>query len=86
MHFTSALPDDMEDMSIPVPDSITTMNFEKAGNLYDQLQVLTGKEFPRILGLVQGKDIQVVQDLINEMWDHWDNGNDASNVPGGKGD
>ena len=86
------LPDDMPDISIDYPDAITSMQFERANTVYDQLQVLTGKDFARILGLVQGKDIAVVQDLINDMWDHWDRGDkgtakaDLHSVPGGKED
>ncbi|WIC89664.1 tail assembly chaperone [Rhodococcus phage Apiary] len=80
--FVLQLGDDQPDIVIPRPDAIVSMQSEKAGSLYDQLQVLTGKEFPRILELVKGKPIQVVQDLISEMWDAWED--DAHEVPGGK--
>lgn len=88
----SGLPDDMPDIVIEYPDAIRSMNFEKATTVWDQLSVLTGKDFARILGLVEGKDIAVVQDLINDMWDHWDRGDkgttgaDLHSVPGGKED
>lgn len=88
----TGLPDDMPDISIEYPDAIKSMQFEKANTVYDQLQVLSGKDFARILGLVEGKDIAVVQDLINAMWDHWDRGDQGSSkadlhsVPGGKED
>lgn len=73
---------DDEDVVIPKPDAITAMQSEKAGSLWDQLQVLTGKEFPRIIELVRGKDISVVQALISKMWDAW--GDDSREVSGGK--
>jgi hypothetical protein len=72
------------DIVIPKPDAIVSMQSEKAGNLWDQLQVLTGKEFSRIIELVRGKDIRVVQDLITEMWSQWDD--DSHTVAGGKED
>ncbi|WNM69944.1 tail assembly chaperone [Rhodococcus phage GuyFagieri] len=80
--FVLQIGDDQPDIVIPRPDAIVSMQSEKAGSLYDQLQVLTGKEFPRILELVKGKPIQVVQDLITAMWDAWED--DAHEVPGGK--
>lgn len=80
----SGLPDDQPDISIPYPDAIRSMEFEKAGTVWDQLRILTGKDFGRLLQLVEGKDVTVVQDLIQSMWDHWDNGSDLTLVPGGK--
>lgn len=73
---------DEPDMVIPKPDAIVAMESEKAGSLYDQVRVLTGKEFPRILDLVRGKDIAVMQDLLTSMWDAW--GDDSQEVAGGK--
>lgn len=78
----TGLPDEQPDITIQYPDAIKSMEFEKAPNVYEQLRVLTGKDFARVLGLVDGLDIAVVQDLIQSMWDHWDD--DSHEVPGGK--
>lgn len=58
------------------------MDYERAQTAYEQLQVLTKADFPRILDLVRGKPISVVQLLLTEMWAHW--GDDSSEAPGGK--
>lgn len=71
-----------EDIKIAYPDSIQAMEYERAQTAYDQLQVLTKSDFPRILDLVRGKPISVVQLLITEMWSHW--GDDSDAAPGGK--
>ena len=73
---------DDKDIVIPKPDAIVAMQAESAKTLWDQLRVLSGKDFGRILELVKGKDIQVVQDLIAEMWEAWDD--DSHEVDGGK--
>ena len=71
-----------DDIKIPYPDALQAMDYEKAGTAYEQLQVLTKSEFPRILDLVRGKSIDVVQLLLTEMWSHW--GDDSAEAPGGK--
>lgn len=71
-----------EDIKIAYPDSIQAMDYERAQTAYEQLQVLTKSDFPRILDMVRGKPIDVVQLLITEMWAHW--GDDSSEAPGGK--
>lgn len=72
------------DIVIPKPDALVAMQSEEASTIKAQLQVLSGKSFGRILDLVKGKDISVVQDIITAMWDAWDD--DSSEVGGGKGD
>jgi hypothetical protein len=79
--FVMRIKDD-KDIVIPKPDAIVSMQAESAKTLWDQLRVLSGKDFGRILELVKGKDIQVVQDLITEMWEAWDD--DSHEVDGGK--
>ncbi|AKJ72369.1 tail assembly chaperone [Gordonia phage GTE8] len=69
-------------IEIKYPDSIASMEYERASTVYDQLRVLTDSDFPRVLDLVRGKDISVVQLMITEMWAHW--GDDSGEVPGGK--
>ena len=74
--------EDDEDICIEYPDAIQAMDYERAQTAYEQLQVLTKADFPRILDLVRGKPISVVQLLLTEMWAHW--GDDSSEAPGGK--
>ena len=78
---TASVEDD-EDIRIEYPDAIQAMDYERAQTAYEQLQVLTKADFPRILDLVRGKPISVVQLLLTEMWAHW--GDDSSEAPGGK--
>ncbi|AXH50317.1 tail assembly chaperone [Gordonia phage NatB6] len=73
---------DDDPIEIKYPDSIASMEYERATSVYDQLRILTESDFPRILDLVRGKDISVVQLLITEMWAFW--GDDSREVPGGK--
>ncbi|ATS93123.1 tail assembly chaperone [Gordonia phage Patio] len=69
-------------IEVPYPDAIKSMNYERAETVYDQLRALLGVDFTRILDMVRGKDISVLQLLITEMWDFWDD--DSHEVPGGK--
>lgn len=69
-------------IEVEYPDAIKSMNYERAETVYDQLRALLGTDFTRILDLVRGKDISVLQLLITEMWDFWDD--DSHEVPGGK--
>lgn len=70
------------DVVISKPDAIQAMQSEQAGSMLDQIRILTGTEYPRILDLLKGRDIRVAQDLVTDMWRHWDG--DAHEVPGGK--
>lgn len=71
-----------EDIVIKYPDALKQMEYERADTVYGQLQILTGPEFPRLLDLFRGKDISVVQLLITELWEQWND--DSAAVPGGK--
>lgn len=67
---------------IKYPDAIKSMEYERADTVWAQLQILAGPDFPRLLDLFRGEDISVVQLLITEMWDQWND--DSHEVPGGK--
>lgn len=69
---------------IKYPDAVTSMEYERRTDLYGSLQILAGSEFPRILDLVEGKDLEVVQFLLTDMWKFWRD--DSHEVPGGKED
>ena len=69
-------------ISIKHPDAVTSMEYERAESVWDQLKILAGPEFPRLLDLFRGKDISVVQLMITEMWEQWND--DSHQVPGGK--
>lgn len=71
-----------KDIVIPYPDAIKSMEYEELTTVRAQLRCLTGAEFPRILELCRGRDVSVIQDLISDMWDFWDD--DSNEVPGGK--
>ncbi|UTN91402.1 tail assembly chaperone [Gordonia phage Outis] len=74
--------EDDDPIVIPYPDAIKSMEYERREDLYGSLQILAGAEFPRILQLVEGKDLEVVQYLLTDMWKFWRD--DAHEVPGGK--
>ncbi|AVE00695.1 tail assembly chaperone [Gordonia phage Buggaboo] len=74
--------EDDDPIVIPYPDAIKSMEYERREDLYGSLQILAGAEFPRILELVEGKDLEVVQYLLTDMWKFWRD--DAHEVPGGK--
>lgn len=71
-----------KDIVIPYLDSIKSMDYEEAQTVRAQLRILAGAEYPRIIELVRGRDISVIQDFIAEMWDFWDD--DSHEVAGGK--
>lgn len=73
-----------EPISVKYPDAIKSIEYERAQTVYDQLRILTGSDFARILQLFEGEDISVVQLFITEMWDFW--ADDSHEVPGGKED
>lgn len=69
-------------ISIPKPDAQVSLLFEEAKSLRSQLQILTGKDFPRVWEALKGRDSVVAQDLVSAMWDAWDD--DSHSVVGGK--
>ncbi|WGH20822.1 tail assembly chaperone [Gordonia phage Commandaria] len=71
-------------IKIKYPDAIKSMEYERAATVYEQLQILAGADFPRLIDLFRGEDISVVQLMITEMWDQWND--DSLQVPGGKED
>ncbi len=76
--------EDDKDIVIQYPDAIRSMDYEEAKTARAQIQILAGSEYPRIMALLRGRDIAVLQDLIADMWDFWDD--DSNEVPGGKED
>jgi len=80
--FEMTMPDG-EVISVPKPDAQISLKYERAQDLYSQLQLILDKDFPRVWEALKGKDPAVAQDLVVEMWRHWDD--DSSTVTGGKG-
>ncbi|QAY17387.1 tail assembly chaperone [Gordonia phage IDyn] len=71
-----------DDIVIKYPDAVTSMEYEAATGIMEQLRILSGSEYPRLIDLFRGKDIAVVQLFITDMWETWND--DSHEVPGGK--
>ena len=67
---------------IQYPDALKSMEYERASTVWDQVRILAGSEFPRLIDLFRGQDISVVQLMLTDMWEFWED--DSMQVPGGK--
>ena len=80
--FKMNLKDGGEQIVIEKPDTEKALAYEEAKTLRGQLQVLFGKDYPRIHDALRGKDPVVATDLITSMWNAWDD--DSVETVGGK--
>lgn len=80
--FTVDLEDGGDIIQIEKPKTDKALMYEEAKTLRQQLQVLFGKDYPRIAGALADRDPAVATDLITSMWDQWDD--DSSETVGGK--
>ncbi|AET09777.1 tail assembly protein [Gordonia phage GTE5] len=73
---------DDDPITIAYPDAVKSMEYEAATTVREQIRILAGADYPRLMDLFRGEDISVVQILLTEMWDQWND--DSHDVPGGK--